>query len=639
MIPIKNGNVSRLPGLQMLFSVLVASLAVLLSGCLAGVPLQTEKPSDHFDVKYIETHQGSSKQEVVQNLGIPDAIFRSKERTYYVYDATGDARMIVGAVFVVPPFFVPFWAPKDEGDALHCLALVFDEKGLLQDYIAKTASEEAWGGLLVPPEPGAWPWWGEVTDCVKVLWNEEESKLFEVMAQYQRPDSLAGAAMAFAEVDGLPIIAAADWTNTVHLWDVRSDCLLDTSFSGHEAMVTSVAFGQVNNRPVLVTGSADLTVRLWDIRAGGLLGKPMRGHTGDITSLGLFEIDGLPIVFSAGEDDTVRMWNAHSGDMLGMHETAGTPLALSDVFGRPAVIIISVDRMIHVLDNLAGHSWGKQLTGHGGKVTALALGVADDQLILASGGIDNLVRFWDARSGNPLGEPLYGHQKPVTAIAFGEIDGKPVLVSSDESNTMLLWDVLGRPLPLAEPMVSVGHQVRAITIFNLDGVPVIAASSRDYNVRLWDGYKGSQLGELMWYQPVLLDPEPSEKVAESAYNGDAEAQLQMYWRIPTPDRFEWLCRSADQGHLDARYRIGILYEHGSEALPSDYVRAYQWYMMAAEVGAYWAGRAAERIKEKLTPEQMAQAERLISEWRPGQCSLELKITIKEQFNKKKCSAR
>ena len=52
-----------------------------LIGCVAGVPLQTEKTSDHFDITYVETHQWSTKQEVVQKLGIPEAIFRSKEET------------------------------------------------------------------------------------------------------------------------------------------------------------------------------------------------------------------------------------------------------------------------------------------------------------------------------------------------------------------------------------------------------------------------------------------------------------------------------------------------------------------------------------------------------------------------------
>ena len=183
-------DLSRLPGLQIAFSLLVIGIVLLLAGCIAGVPLQTEKPSDHFDVKYVETHQRSTKQEVVKELGWPEVIFRSKDKTYYVYDATGDTRMIVGAVFIVPPFFVPFWTPKDEGDALHCLALIFDERGLLQDYVAATASEEAWGGLLLPPEPGAWPWWGEVTECGKVLWKEKELAQLDVVAHEEEIRSL-----------------------------------------------------------------------------------------------------------------------------------------------------------------------------------------------------------------------------------------------------------------------------------------------------------------------------------------------------------------------------------------------------------------------------------------------------------------
>jgi hypothetical protein len=257
-----------------------------------------------------------------------------------------------------------------------------------------------------------------------------------------------------------------------------------------------------------------------------------------------------------------------------------------------------------------------------------------------SGGGDNTVRFWDARSGKPLGGPLYGHTKPVTALAFGEIDELPVLVSVDESNTMLLWDVRDRIRPLTEPWMTAGNQVTAAILFDLDGIPVIATSSGDHNVRLWDTRHRSQV---MWTEydvPVLVGFEPTEKVVQAAKEGDADAQLQVYWDTPSPDRLEWLCRSADQGLPEARYRLGLLYEHGRESLPKDYVKAYQWYKLSENSVGDWAGgasgAAAQRMARNLTPEQLAEGVRLVTEWRPGQCVIEYEVAKKKRLSKKKC---
>jgi hypothetical protein len=142
--------------------------------------MQTERASDHFDTDYVVTHVHSTKEEVVQKFGIPDAIFRSKEKTFYVYEATGDLRGVVGLVAVVPPFFIPFWAPEIEDEATHCLALVFDDKGFLQEYMTKTAPEAAGVGAFLGFAPPVEVYsTKEVTGCVKTLWNYEERQSLE----------------------------------------------------------------------------------------------------------------------------------------------------------------------------------------------------------------------------------------------------------------------------------------------------------------------------------------------------------------------------------------------------------------------------------------------------------------------------
>jgi len=79
----------------------------------------------------------------------------------------------------------------------------------------------------------------------------------------------------------------------------------------------------------------------------------------------------------------------------------------------------------------------------------------------------------------------------------------------------------------------------------------------------------------------ISDLPPQEQIVVKAEQGDAEAQMQLYWSSEEPSRLTWLCRSADRGLAEAAYRIGHLYHHGQEGLPRDNARAYLWYRLAS----------------------------------------------------------
>ncbi len=77
---------------------------------------------------------------------------------------------------------------------------------------------------------------------------------------------------------------------------------------------------------------------------------------------------------------------------------------------------------------------------------------------------------------------------------------------------------------------------------------------------------------------------------------------------------------ADQGNATARHNLGILYEDG-EGVPQDYVQAHMWSDLAASAST---GRRRDeavelraRIAAKMTPAQIAEAQKLAGEWRPA----------------------
>jgi TPR repeat protein len=93
----------------------------------------------------------------------------------------------------------------------------------------------------------------------------------------------------------------------------------------------------------------------------------------------------------------------------------------------------------------------------------------------------------------------------------------------------------------------------------------------------------------------------------------------------------WLRRAAEQdcsakGRLEhfcgtARFSLGTLYDAG-EGVPQDYVLAHMWTNLASAAlegeGQKSAARFRDSIAAKMTPQQIAQAQQLAREWRPGQ---------------------
>jgi hypothetical protein len=85
---------------------------------------------------------------------------------------------------------------------------------------------------------------------------------------------------------------------------------------------------------------------------------------------------------------------------------------------------------------------------------------------------------------------------------------------------------------------------------------------------------------------------------------------------------KWYRLAADQGNPNAQNNLGHMYRNG-EGAPQDYVQAHMWFNLAAS--RIPASEKKERdnaieardfTASKMTPAQIAEAQRLAREWKP-----------------------
>jgi TPR repeat protein len=78
---------------------------------------------------------------------------------------------------------------------------------------------------------------------------------------------------------------------------------------------------------------------------------------------------------------------------------------------------------------------------------------------------------------------------------------------------------------------------------------------------------------------------------------------------------KWWRRAADQGHIGAQAYLGLSYATGL-GVPQDNIHAYTWLSVAAARGDQDAVSNRDRVARQMTPEQIAEAQKLASEWKP-----------------------
>ena len=81
------------------------------------------------------------------------------------------------------------------------------------------------------------------------------------------------------------------------------------------------------------------------------------------------------------------------------------------------------------------------------------------------------------------------------------------------------------------------------------------------------------------------------------------------------EALKWTRLAADQGNADAQGILGAMYADG-QGVSQDYVHAYMWYDLSAAQGTQSAIKSRDNIARFMSPEKIAEAQKLATEWRP-----------------------
>ncbi len=80
----------------------------------------------------------------------------------------------------------------------------------------------------------------------------------------------------------------------------------------------------------------------------------------------------------------------------------------------------------------------------------------------------------------------------------------------------------------------------------------------------------------------------------------------------------WYRKAAEQGLAEAQNNLGLMYEYGSGGVPQDYAQAHMWYNLATDASdaslRNLAAKNREIVAAKMTPAQIAEAQRMAREW-------------------------
>ena len=294
---------------------------------------------------------------------------------------------------------------------------------------------------------------------------------------------------------------------------------------------------------VCILGGEDKTARAWLIQVDKSLGmlkySPSTASDNSLSAsnvapdtelrIGINAIDSyspispISIVVSANEDGCVRAWNVSTRDFLTPLRWARkvsklrlrclkiyipvnysedvSPEIIEQKFNNekmkfttahPVVICGGRDKIIHFIDVMSGVVLDRQLFGHEGIITCIAVTEKLDSALIVSGSEEYEIKVWCMEFGTCLFD-LKGHFFDVNAVAIftpSQNVEDSVIISGSVDCTLRLWKY-GSTKHTAL-LCDVEAPVNAVVVADFDNTgvgnlvgPLVVAGSADASIKVW----------------------------------------------------------------------------------------------------------------------------------------------------------
>jgi TPR repeat protein len=137
-----------------------------------------------------------------------------------------------------------------------------------------------------------------------------------------------------------------------------------------------------------------------------------------------------------------------------------------------------------------------------------------------------------------------------------------------------------------------------------------AADFKDARAAIFNGPEEDRVRALKFLRLLAEQGDaPAEQLLGTAYhygNGVPESKVEAA---------KWYRKAAEQGYAQAQRDLGYLYQKGIGVL-RDVVTADMWLDLAAAAGESDAADERDELEKRMSPAQIAEAEKLAREWKP-----------------------
>ncbi len=143
----------------------------------------------------------------------------------------------------------------------------------------------------------------------------------------------------------------------------------------------------------------------------------------------------------------------------------------------------------------------------------------------------------------------------------------------------------------------------------------VPVEAQDFDAGIEAGQRGDYALALREFRPLATEGDAKAQFYLGYMYGKGQGVAQDYGEAAN-----WYRKAAEQGFAKAQLFLGFMYAEG-QGVPQDYVPAHMWFNLAARQGYEDATKYRGWVANRMTPEQISEAQKLAREW-PNKSSSE-----------------